>query len=198
MKKPDETVLRRDFRNALDQDRNPEAVISAILELLINESHSSFELKKTFIVVKEELIAYFYGQSISAEILFNKMWRHGNRLIRQMSTFLIPIFFKPNNFQELKNILPPLRILSNMQFTRLIGYNLAQVLKRRPQLAVSLLRILASSENMWERILALELCKQLNSNQIPEINILIKTLKNDSELILKNIHISVFRQIRIY
>ena len=198
MKKPDETVLRRDFRNALDQDRNPEAVISAILELLINESHSSFELKKTFIVVKEELIAYFYGQSISAEILFNKMWRHGNRLIRQMSTFLIPIFFKPNNFQELKNILPPLRILSNMQFTRLIGYNLAQVLKRRPQLAVSLLRILASSENMWERILALDLCKQLNSNQIPEINILIKTLKNDSELILKNIHISVFRQIRIY
>ncbi len=185
MKTINESALRETFKAALEHDRNPESVISVILELLTDGSHSAFKLKNTFIIVKEELIAYFYGQSISAEILFNKMWRYRNRLIQLMSTFLIPVFFQPNNFQELKAIIPRLRSLSNMQLTRLVGYNLAQVLKRRSKLAVSLIRILTTSENIWMRILALHLGEELKAGQNPEIKTFIKTLKNDSELLLK-------------
>jgi len=180
-----ENALREKLTASLERDRNPEAVISAILNILINEPGSEFYLKNTFIIVKEELITYFYGQSISAELLFQKMWRHKNRLIQLMSTFLIPVFFKPAHFQELRAIIPHLRSLADLQITRLVGYNLAQVLKRKPALAVSLLRILTFSNNVWERILALHLAEELNSGQHPEISAYLKSVKMDSDLLLQ-------------
>ncbi len=185
MKNTNESALRESFKAALERDRNPEAVISVILELLTDEALSAFQLKNTFIVVKEELITYFYGQSISAELLFNKMWRHRNCLIQLMSTFLIPVFFKPNSFWELKAIVPRLRSLSNMQLTRLTGYNLGRVLKRRPNLAVSFIRILTTSENIWIRLLALHLGEELETGQNIEIMSYIRALKNDPEILLK-------------
>ncbi len=185
MTSSNEHILRKTFKDALERDRNTEAVISVILEIFVNASHSTFKLKNTFIVVKEELIAYFYGQSISAELLFNKMWRNKNRLIQLISTFLIPIFFKPGNFRELKTIIPYLRNLSDIQITRLTGYNLAQALKRKPYIAVSLLRILSASDSIWERILALHLGEELKTVQSPEIDTIIKSLENKSNLILK-------------
>lgn len=187
MKKQNEESLREDIRLSFKQGTNPDIVISVILKLLIKGKTSTSELRNTFFIVKEELISYFFDKELLAEMLFKRMWWHGNPLLMQMSTYLIHIFFKPKSSQDLTRIIPYFRQLSSLQSTQFLGFNIAHILERHNTLAVFLIARLARSSNKWERLLAIHIIKELKTkaDKSMDINKQVENLKKDNDKLVR-------------
>lgn len=145
--------LKKYLEVILKNQNNPHELVRKIQMLIAESDHNTFlrdmDKKSLLMAIKEELTHFLAGKSILTELVFKEMWWHKNPLMRQLSTYLIPLFTTDSD-----EILPYLRKLDNRGLTELVANRLVFLHQKNKSKFILFLNVLSRQGNKHQRLLS--------------------------------------------